>query len=205
MQTAIFEGPRTIRIAEKPLPQHGPREVLVRLEGCGLCASNLPVWEGRPWFTYPLEPGAPGHEAWGVIEAVGKEVTNFFVGNRVTFLSFHAYAQYDVADAATLVPLPPALSGKPSPGEPLACAMNILGRSDIARGQTVAVIGIGFLGALLTSLAVHAGARVVAVSRRPRRSRPLPCSARRRRFRSPAALRSPSACSRSLQGKAATG
>ena len=50
----------------------GPGEARVRLEGCGVCGSNLPVWEGRPWFQYPLDPGTPGHEGWGVIEEVGE-------------------------------------------------------------------------------------------------------------------------------------
>jgi threonine dehydrogenase-like Zn-dependent dehydrogenase len=53
------------------------------------------------------------------------------------------------------------------PGEPLGCACNIFKRSQIEAGQTVAIVGIGFLGALLTQLASHAGARVIALSRRP--------------------------------------
>jgi threonine dehydrogenase-like Zn-dependent dehydrogenase len=53
------------------------------------------------------------------------------------------------------------------PGEPLGCAFNIFRRSDIAPGQTVAIVGIGFLGAVLTRLATDAGARVIAISRRP--------------------------------------
>jgi threonine dehydrogenase-like Zn-dependent dehydrogenase len=53
------------------------------------------------------------------------------------------------------------------PGEPLGCAINIFRRSGIESGQTVAIVGIGFLGALLTQLAAHAGARVIAISRRP--------------------------------------
>lgn len=51
--------------------------------------------------------------------------------------------------------------------EPLGCAMNIFRRSGIEPGQTVAIVGIGFLGALLTRLATASGARVVAISRRP--------------------------------------
>jgi len=65
------------------------------------------------------------------------------------------------------VKLPPQLDGKPFPGEPLACAVNIFRRSDIHAGQNVAIVGIGFLGAVLTALAARAGARVVALSRRP--------------------------------------
>ena len=52
------------------------------------------------------------------------------------------------------------------PLEPFGCALNIFRRSDIRAGQTVAIVGIGFLGAILTSLASHAGARVIAISRR---------------------------------------
>jgi len=59
-----------------------------------------------------------------------------------------------------------ALDGLPFPGEPLGCAMNIFRRSGIRRGDTVAIIGIGFLGALLVQLAAGAGARVIAISRR---------------------------------------
>ncbi len=62
--------------------------------------------------------------------------------------------------------LPPELAGKPFPGEPLGCAMNIFRRSDIRAGQTVAIVGVGFLGAILTRLATDAGARVIAISRR---------------------------------------
>src|SRR6185437_13765475 len=161
-RAARFRGPRQIDIEECDL--RGPRagEALVRLEGSGVCGSNLPVWEGRPWFKYPLEPGTPGHEGWGVIEAVGDTVAGFATGDRVALLSTHAYAQHDYAPADALVKLPPQLAGKPFPGEPLACAVNIFRRSDIHPGQHVAIVGIGFLGAALTALAVRAGARVVA-------------------------------------------
>src|SRR5207302_8057691 len=73
----------------------------------------------------------------------------------------------DVADADAVVPLPTSLDGVAMPGEPLGCAVNIFRRSGIEAGQTVAIVGIGFLGALLTQLAAHAGARVIAISRRP--------------------------------------
>jgi threonine dehydrogenase-like Zn-dependent dehydrogenase len=115
----------------------------------------------------PTEPGALGHEGWGVIDAVGAGVEGLQAGQPVAALSYHAYAEYDVADAAAVVPLPDALAGQPFPGEPLGCAMNIFRRSEIAPGQTVAIVGIGFLGAILTRLASEAGARVIAVSRRP--------------------------------------
>jgi threonine dehydrogenase-like Zn-dependent dehydrogenase len=118
-------------------------------------------------MTFPTEPGGLGHEGWGVIDAIGAGVTGLRERQRVATLSHHSYAQYDLAGAGEIVPLPPELDGQPFPGEPLGCAMNIFRRSDIRAGQTVAIVGVGFLGAILTRLATDAGARVIAISRRP--------------------------------------
>jgi len=166
MQACVIAGPGRACLQKVERPQPGPGEVLLRLEGCGVCASSLPLWEGREWFTYPQPPGAPGHEGWGRIAAVGEGVTGLAEGDRVAGLTYRAHAQYDIAKADALVKLPPALKGVAVPGEPLGCAVNIFRRSCIEPGQTVAIVGIGFLGALLTQLATHAGARVIAVSRR---------------------------------------
>jgi 2-desacetyl-2-hydroxyethyl bacteriochlorophyllide A dehydrogenase len=166
MQAAVIAGERTLRIAETALPEPGRGEVRVRLEGCGVCASNLPVWQGRPWFQYPLTPGAPGHEGWGIVDAEGDGVTNVRTGDRVAILSNRAYAEYDIASCDSVVPIPTALAGRSVPAEAVGCAMNIFRRSDIHANQTVAVIGAGFLGNALVQLATAAGARVIAVSRR---------------------------------------
>jgi len=167
MRAAVLMAPGEMRVAEAPLPLPGPGEVRVRLEGCGVCASNLPPWEGREWFSYPMEPGALGHEGWGIVDQVGADVSDIGIGDHVAMLSGHAYAEYDVADQSAVVTLPTSLDGRPFPGEPLGCAINIFRRSEVKPGQTVAVVGIGFLGALLTRLATDAGASVIAIARRP--------------------------------------
>jgi threonine dehydrogenase-like Zn-dependent dehydrogenase len=118
-------------------------------------------------MTFPTEPGALGHEGWGVVDAVGEGVEGFSPGDRVAALSYKSYAEYDLAEADAVVRLPDSLRSQPFPGEPLGCAMNIFRRSGIEPGQVVAIVGIGFLGAILTRLAADAGARVIAVSRRP--------------------------------------
>ncbi|MDQ3846230.1 MAG: zinc-binding dehydrogenase, partial [Bacteroidota bacterium] len=118
------------------------------------------------WFQYPQEPGTPGHEGWGIVEETGNKIRSVKRGDRVAFLSYHAYAEYDVANEKSLVKLPDALNNKPFPAEPLGCAINIFERSDIHKEDTVAIIGIGFLGALLCQLAKNKGARVIAISRR---------------------------------------
>ena len=167
MRAAVVAAPGQVAVRSVPLPEPGPGEVRVRIEGCGVCASNIPPWEGREWFNYPFVPGQLGHEAWGRVDAVGHGATQFAAGQRVAMLSERAYAEYDVAAEGKVVALPAALDGQPFPAEPLGCAMNIFGRSGIAAGQTVAIVGIGFLGAILTRLATDAGAKVIAVSRRP--------------------------------------
>jgi len=166
MRAAVITAPKQISLQETELPEPKAGQVRLRLEGCGLCASNIPVWEGREWFSYPIAAGNPGHEGWGIVDALGQDVDQVQVGDRVAALSYNSYAEYDLADADKVVKLPESLAGKPFPGEPLGCALNIFKRSDIQAGQTVAILGIGFLGALLVQLAKNAGARVIAISQR---------------------------------------
>jgi len=163
---AIMSGPGRIELKMLEFREPAAGELRIQIEGCGVCASNLPIWEGKPWFDYPFQPGAPGHEAWGRVDAVGEGVTGFTRGDRVALLSSHAFAEYDFARASEVVQLPAALEEAAFPAEPLGCAMNIFKRAKIRSGETVAIVGIGFLGTLLTQLAVKAGARVLALSHR---------------------------------------
>ena len=166
MRAAVLTGAGKLKIEDAPVPEPGPGQVRIRLEGCGVCASNLTPWEGPEWMQFPTEPGALGHEGWGVVDALGDRVTGLQRGDRVGFLSGKAYAEYDVAESSQVVKLPDALKHLDLPLEPFGCAMNIFRRSDIREGQTVAVLGIGFLGGILVRLASNAGARVIAISRR---------------------------------------
>jgi threonine dehydrogenase-like Zn-dependent dehydrogenase len=165
MRAAVITAPGQCELATVDTPHVGEDQVLIRVEGCGVCGSNLPVWEGRPWFTYPTPPGSPGHEGWGRIVARGP-AARVAVGQRVAFLSERAFAEYDLAHVSSIVQLPPALDGIDVPGEPLGCATNIVRRAVISAGHVVAVVGIGFLGALVTQLATRVGASVIAISQR---------------------------------------
>jgi threonine dehydrogenase-like Zn-dependent dehydrogenase len=163
-RAAVIRDSRSVELVEVSVPDPGAGEVRLRLEGSGVCGSDLQVWAGRPWFEYPRPAGAPGHEGWGVVDAVGDGVADLQEGTRVAGLSYRAYADYDVARAADLVPLPAGIG--PFPGEALGCAVNVVRRSGFEAGQTVAVVGAGFLGCVIVQLAAAAGARVLAVSRR---------------------------------------
>lgn len=165
MQAAQLVEPGRFEIVEAAMPDPGPGQVRIQLQGCGVCASNVPPFEGRDWFSYPMEPGALGHEGWGYIDAIAEGVKGLKEGDRVAFLGQHSYAEYDVCSASAVVEAPNNLSD--FPGEPLGCCMNIFARSGIKKGDKVAIVGIGFLGALLTQLAAKEGAEVIAVARKP--------------------------------------
>jgi threonine dehydrogenase-like Zn-dependent dehydrogenase len=155
MRAAVVTGPRTAELAAVAPPEPQEGTLLVRIDGCGVCASSLPVWEGRPWFDYPLSPGAPGHEAWG----------RLVDGTAVAVLTQTGYAEWATVDERHVVELPTALRDRPFPGEALACAVNVARRADVRAGTDVGIVGIGFLGSAVAQLCRAAGASVHEVRR----------------------------------------
>ncbi|HEX3594325.1 MAG TPA: zinc-binding dehydrogenase [Polyangiaceae bacterium] len=166
MRAARIVAPGHAVVEDAPIPEPKEEQVRIRISGCGVCSSNLGPWGGLPWTKYPLEPGDGGHESWGVIDALGPGVHGLELGDRVAAISYRAYAEYDVAGANAVVRLPRELWDVPFPGEAYGCAMNIFRRANVLAGSTVAVVGVGFLGALVVRLASAAGARVIGISRR---------------------------------------
>lgn len=164
--SAVVERPGSIAFRHLEKPQIGEKELWVKMIGVGMCASTIPLWEGREWFDYPLKEGAPGHEGWGIIEEKGLGVTDFQVGQLVAMLSGNALATYSLINSRDAVIIPEELGEIPFPGEPFGCLMNIFKRADIQEGHSVAIIGLGFLGQGLVTLAKKKGAHVVALSRR---------------------------------------
>ncbi|MCA1719667.1 MAG: alcohol dehydrogenase catalytic domain-containing protein, partial [Actinobacteria bacterium] len=113
MRSAVLTGPGAVDVVDVAPAELTPGSVRVAVDGCGVCGSNLPVWEGRPWFDYPLAPGNPGHEAWGrVVDGPG-------AGQRVALLAENAFTAELVVPADRVVPLPAELDGQPFPGEAL--------------------------------------------------------------------------------------
>jgi threonine dehydrogenase-like Zn-dependent dehydrogenase len=155
MRAAVLTSPARAEVLERPVPRPLDGEVLVYVKGCGVCGSSLPLWEGRPWFSYPAEAGAPGHEVWGRTED----------GRLVTGLSSHGFAEVDVLREETIVELPARLDDVPFPGEALGCAVNVVHRADVRAGHDVAIVGMGFLGNAVAHLCALRGARVTPVRR----------------------------------------
>jgi threonine dehydrogenase-like Zn-dependent dehydrogenase len=165
MTAATLTGPRRFELQRLPQAMPGRGEVRVRLEGCGVCASNVLPWTGPEWMRFPAPPGNLGHDGWGIIDAVGAEVEGLREGDRVATLFYNSYATHDVGPATQVLQLPDELQHIPFPGEPLGCAVNVIERSDIRPGQVVIVVGLGFMGLLLVRLAALEGARVIALAR----------------------------------------
>jgi 2-desacetyl-2-hydroxyethyl bacteriochlorophyllide A dehydrogenase len=70
-----------LKLQDVPVPQIGPDEVLVRTKTCGICRTDLHIQDGLAYV--PSLPHVPGHEPAGVVEAIGRDVTEFKVGDRV--------------------------------------------------------------------------------------------------------------------------
>lgn len=177
MLAAVLTAPESLRMERVPVPEPRGDEVRVRLAGCGVCGTDLGQWTAplrshRPSQPdYPVQPGGPGREGWGIIDALGPDVapparSGRAPGQAVALLGERSFAHYDLAPARLCVPLPARLAGQPFPATAFGHAATVVRRAAIAPQQWVAVIGLGFVGAVVTRLAAAAGARVIALSRR---------------------------------------
>lgn len=83
MKALLLTQPRTLSLVDTDLPEVGPDDVLVRVKACGICGSDVHGYDGSSGRRIP--PLIMGHEAAGVVERVGKNVTRFRSGDRVTF------------------------------------------------------------------------------------------------------------------------
>jgi propanol-preferring alcohol dehydrogenase len=196
MRVAQVGGPKgSLEIVERQIPEPGPDSVRIRVEACGICHSDAFTKEGLwPGVQYPR---VPGHEIAGTIDAVGSGVTGWAPGRRVGVgwhgghcgycascrrgdfvtcqiapqipgISYDGgYAEYVIAPAAALAPIPDELSAVEA--APLMCAgittFNALRHSGARPGDTVAVLGVGGLGHLGVQFAAKMGFRTVAIAR----------------------------------------
>lgn len=162
MRIARLRGPHEFEIIEAKLPHIEPDEVLLRVAACGVCTSELDVWEGTSdWIEYPR---FPGHEVSGVIEKTGSAVTGLAPGDRVgAWVLERGFADYVAVKAAYCfsagdLPLEQVLA------EPLACAVNAVELAGISLGDDLVIIGAGFMGNLVQKLAALRGPRQLIVA-----------------------------------------
>ncbi|MEA9983809.1 MULTISPECIES: zinc-dependent alcohol dehydrogenase [Subtercola] len=186
-----FNAP--LEIEEIDIPTPGVGEVLIRLETCGLCHTDIHAAHGD-WPVKPTLPFIPGHEGVGIVEALGPNVTDRVIGERVAipWLGFAcgecrycidgretlceqqqnsgysvngAFAEYAVASARFVIPVPAGISALDA--APLTCAgvttYKALRVANIVPTENVAVFGIGGLGHLAVQYARIMGATVIGV------------------------------------------
>ncbi|MGY3616303.1 alcohol dehydrogenase AdhP [Bradyrhizobium sp. USDA 10063] len=79
---------KPLEIENVPVPEPGPGEVLVKVKACGVCHTDLHAASGD-WPVKPVPPFIPGHEAAGIVAAVGPDVTNLRVGDAVGVAWLH--------------------------------------------------------------------------------------------------------------------
>jgi L-iditol 2-dehydrogenase len=161
MKIAVLTGPRQFEVVEEEVPQIARDEVLVRSSACGVCASELDMWEGRGSSPFPL---VPGHEVSGVVVRVGEAVRGIAQGDPVAvWATGRGYAEYVAVKAEYCRPAA-GVDPDEALAEPLACAVNAVELADVRLGDDVVIIGAGFMGNLAQDLVQLRGPRHVVVA-----------------------------------------
>ena len=191
MLAVEYHANNDIRLVERPVPQIGPGELLVQLQACGICASDV-----MEWYMQPRAPLYPGHEPVGVVVEVGDGVSQFAVGQRV-FVHHHvpcmvchfcqrgSYSQCQTFRATRLdpgglaeyirvpalnvqldvLPIPDDLSFEAATLiEPLGCCVRGIDRTSMRPGDSVLILGAGSNGLMLALLARQRGAGRVMIA-----------------------------------------
>jgi threonine dehydrogenase-like Zn-dependent dehydrogenase len=153
MLAAQIKNTREFEIIEAQIPEVQNNEVLVRVEACGICKSELYFWQ-KGLKRASKGPGFPGHEAYGVIEKAGPGVEHLKDGDLVTCVQFpgYGYAQYLAVHKNQVLKVPEGQKDHVVLGEPLACAVNAFRRFNVKSCDNIVLIGAGFMGSILLKL-----------------------------------------------------
>lgn len=189
MAAAVYRGPGSVVVEELPVPEPGPGDVLVEVDHCGVCGSDLHLlvegW-GRPGTV-------AGHELTGTVRAVGASVRTWRPGEQVVLgptprcgtcrrcregrpsqcerrdhgVDEHlggGFSEFMVADARSLLAVPDGLSPRQAAlAEPLAVSLHAITRAGLEPGDEVMIFGAGPIGALAAAVLVARGGHRVTV------------------------------------------
>lgn len=156
MKAAIFHDPYKISVrSDVPRPQPGPDEVIVKVEACGICGSDMHLYRTNahrgPSLLRETSSGEiPGHEYSGTIVEVGAGVKDYRVGERVVGVTggggFAEYVPVPV-NPYQLAKMPEAVSfEEAATTEPLADALQMVRLAAVQPGENVVVFGVGIIG-----------------------------------------------------------
>lgn len=182
MQAWLFTGVHEpLQRIERDLPEPGAGEVLVRVQGSGLCHSDVGRMDGTLTPYMPKKPPIVlGHEIAGEVVTIGSEVTAYAIGDRVVAsgtLEFcpgrdadGGYATHCLLPASCLIPLPASVDyvqGAAATDAGQTSYHALMGAGELRAGQRVGIVGLGGLGMTASRIAVLVGAEVHAAE--PRR------------------------------------
>lgn len=189
MQAVLFPAPETISVERVPDPTCAADEVIVKIARCGICGTDVHIYRNEYMSTFPV---IPGHEFGGVIVEVGRDVTDFKVGQRVAVdpnlycghcdmcrneMANHClnwqgvgitrpggFAEYTAVPARACYLLPDAMTDAQAAFiEPLACVVHAMKRIHVLPADPVLILGAGPMGLLLVQALRRMGASYVAV------------------------------------------
>lgn len=192
MKSAVFYGKHDIRVEEREIPGLNPDEVLIRVMACGVCGSDVHIYDGDQGSTQTVPPLVQGHEFAGVVVKTGSSVTNCKEGDRVCVdpadncnecfycasgMMSHCermraigtnvdggFSQYCKVKSRLIYHLADDVTYvEGAMAEPLACCVNGADRSNIKPGDNVVIYGGGMIGLLMLQLAKLKGAGRVAL------------------------------------------
>ena len=192
MKSAVFLGKQNIQVLEREIPKPGPGEVLIKVMACGVCGSDVHIFDGDQGSTSTVPPQVQGHEFSGVVVETGSEVTSCKVGDRVCVdpadncnecyycangMMGHCenmgaigtnidggFSQYCKVPGRLIHHLADDVTFiQGAMAEPLACCINGADRSDIKVSDNVVIYGGGMIGLLLLQLAKLKGAANVVL------------------------------------------
>ena len=187
MKVSVWYNNKDIRLEERPKPEPGRREMLVKVVSCGICGSDV-----VEWYRLPRAPLVQGHEIGGQVVEVGRSVKNFkpgdrvFIAPKVPCMECHycknrhypvctnikerlpgGFAEYVLVPEPLIKNgtylLPESISYDQSTFiEPLACVVRAQRLGEIREDQTVLILGCGMSGLLHTKLAVLKKCKIIA-------------------------------------------
>jgi threonine dehydrogenase-like Zn-dependent dehydrogenase len=187
MKSAVFYGTGDLRLEDVPMPVAEDDEAIIEVMACGICGTDVHIFDGDKGAAEANPPRILGHEFSGIIKETGKNVHRFKVGDRVCIdpnfqcgicpncrnglghycenmigygtSSNGGFAQYCVVNQKQLYPINPDITFEEGAmAEPLACCLHGIDMCEIHPGDTVAVIGGGTIGLIMVQLARYMGA-----------------------------------------------
>ncbi len=189
MIAAQIRSPLESDLLETAEPGVGPRDVLIEVKNAGVCGTDLHIWHGS--YALAAYPVVPGHEFSGVVAAVGEQVQNFSVGERVTadpnlpcyscvfcqqrqfnqclnlevvgVTRSGAFSRYVVVPESAVYSIGELPFSEAALLEPLACVVWGLKQVQLQAGDTMLIFGAGPMGLLMLQAVLRAGAASVVI------------------------------------------